>query len=156
MGLIVSELTTRQLLEDDLKTAMRAGDATTRDAIRYLLSAVKNAEIDARGTGVAADADVALRKVAKQLADAIDQYRAAGRDDLADHENAQLDVLKRYLPQEMSDDDLQAAVAAAIAETGAAGPKDMGRVMPVVLAKTAGQADGRRVSGAVKDALARL
>ena len=154
--MIVTDLTTRQRLEDDLKSAMRAGDATTRDAIRYLLSAVKNAEIDARGTGVAADADAALRKVAKQLADAIDQYRSAGRDDLAEHENAQLNVLKRYLPQEMSDDELQAVVGAAIAETGASGPKDMGRVMPVVLGNTAGRADGRRVSGAVKDALGRL
>jgi uncharacterized protein len=152
----MTDLTTRQRLEADLKTAMRAGDTTTRDAIRYLLSAVKNAEIDARGTGVAADADAALRKVAKQLADAIDQYRAAGRNDLADHENAQLDVLKRYLPQEMSDDELQAAVAAAIEETGATGQKDMGKVMPVVLARTSGQADGRRVSGAVKEALSRL
>src|SRR5919107_1179104 len=134
----MTDLTTRQRLEDDLKTAMRAGDTTTRDAIRYLLSAVKNAEIDARGTGVAADADAALRKVAKQLADAIDQFRAAGRDDLADHENAQLEVLKRYLPQEMSDDELQAAVAAAISESRASGPKDMGRVMPLVLASTSG------------------
>ena len=152
----MSEQSTRQRLEEDLKGAMRAGDATTRDAIRYLLSAVKNAEIDARGTGEAADADAALRKVAKQLADAIDQYRAAGRDDLADHEQAQLEVLKRYLPQEMSDDELQAIVAAAITETGASGPRDMGRVMPLALAKAGGRADGRRVSGAVKDALARL
>ena len=152
----MADVTTRQRLEDDLKVSMRAGDTTTRDAIRYLLAAVKNAEIDARGTGAAADADAALRKVAKQLADAIDQYRAAGRNDLADHENAQLEVLKRYLPQEISDEALQAVVDAAIAETGATGPKDMGRVMPVVLAKTAGQADGRRVSGAVRDALGRL
>ncbi len=152
----MADVTTRQRLEDDLKVSMRAGDTTTRDAIRYLLAAVKNAEIDARGTGAAADADAALRKVAKQLADAIEQYRAAGRDDLADHENAQLEVLKRYLPQEISDEALQAVVDAAIAETGATGPKDMGRVMPVVLAKTAGQADGRRVSGAVRDALGRL
>ena len=105
---------------------------------------------------MAADADAALRKVSKQLADAIDQYRAAGRNDLADHENAQLEVLKRYLPQEMGDDELQAAVAAAITESGATGPKDMGRVMPIVLANTSGRADGRRVSGAVKDALSRL
>lgn len=152
----MADVTTRQRLEDDLKVSMRAGDTTTRDAIRYLLAAVKNAEIDARGTGAAADADAALRKVAKQLADAIDQYRAAGRNDLADHEQAQLEVLKRYLPQEISDEALQAVVDAAIAETGATGPKDMGRVMPVVLAKTAGQADGRRVSGAVRDALGRL
>lgn len=152
----MADVTTRQRLEDDLKVSMRAGDTTTRDAIRYLLAAVKNAEIDARGTGAAADADAALRKVAKQLADAIEQYRAAGRNDLANHEQAQLEVLKRYLPQEISDEALQAVVDAAIAETAATGPKDMGRVMPVVLAKTAGQADGRRVSGAVRDALGRL
>ena len=152
----MADVTTRQRLEDDLKVSMRAGDTTTRDAIRYLLAAVKNAEIDARGTGAATDADAALRKVAKQLADAIEQYRAAGRNDLADHEQAQLEVLKRYLPQEISDEALQAVVDAAIAETAATGPKDMGRVMPVVLAKTAGQADGRRVSGAVRDALGRL
>lgn len=152
----MTDLATRQRLEEDLKSAMRAGDTTTRDAIRYLLSAVKNAEIDARGTGAAADPDAALRKVAKQLSDAIDQYRAAGRDDLADHESAQLDVLKRYLPQEMSDEDLRAAVAAAIAETGATGPREMGKVMPAALAKTSGRADGRRVSAAVKDALSQL
>lgn len=152
----MTDQTTRQRLEEDLKSAMRSGDTTTRDAIRYLLAAVKNAEIDARGTGVAADADAALRKVAKQLADAIEQYQAANRNDLADRESAQLDVLKRYLPEEMTDEDLQATVAAAIAETGASGPKDMGRVMPIVLARTSGHADGRRVSGAVKDALSRL
>lgn len=152
----MTDVTIRQRLEADLKDAMRAGDATTRDAIRYLLSAVKNAEIDARGTGVPADADAALRKIGKQLADAIDQYRAASRDDLADHEQAQLDVLKHYLPQEMSDEELHAMVAGAIAEVGATGPKDMGRVMPVVLARSSGRADGRRVSSAVKDALSSL
>jgi uncharacterized protein YqeY len=152
----MTEMTTRQRLEEDLKSAMRAGDTTTRDAIRYLLSAVKNAEIDARGSGAAADADAALRKVAKQLTDAIEQYRAAGRDDLADHESAQLEVLKRYLPKELSDEDLQALVSAAVSESGATGPKDMGKVMPLAMAKVAGQADGRRVSGAVKEALSRL
>lgn len=145
--------TIRERLDDDLKTAMRAGDATTRDAIRYILAAVKNAEIDARGTGKDADPVAALRRLGKQLSDSIEQYEAAGRQDLADHERAQLEVLRRYLPAELSDERLNALVAQAIAETGASGPKDMGRVMPVAMQRVGGRADGRRVSAAVKAAL---
>jgi uncharacterized protein YqeY len=96
----------------------------------------------------------ALRRLGKQLTDAIEQYEAAGRQDLADHEAAQLAVLKRYLPSELSDDELNVLVAAAIAETGASGPKDMGRVMPIAMQRVAGRADGRRVNAAVKTALA--
>jgi uncharacterized protein YqeY len=150
----VTDLTVRQRLEADLKSAMRTGDAETRDAIRYILSAVKNAEIDARGTNVPADIDGALRKLGKQLGDAMEQYQAAGRDELAAHEAAQLAVLKRYLPEELSDDELVAIVVDAIKETGAAGPRDMGKVMPVAMARTAGRADGRRISAAVRTALA--
>ncbi len=151
----MSEPTLRQRLDEDLKSAMRSGDATSRDAIRYILAAVKNAEIDARGSGAEADPEAALRKLAKQLNDAIDQYKAAGRQDLANREGAQLAVLKRYLPEELSDDELQALVDRAIVETGASSPRDMGKVMPVVLREAAGRADGRRVSDAVKAALAR-
>lgn len=150
----MAEPTVRQRLEDDLKAAMRAGDATTRDAVRYILAAVKNAEIDARGSSQPADIDAALRRLRKQLADAIEQYRAAGRDDLATREAGQLAVLERYLPKELSDEELATLVTAVIAETGAAGPKDMGRVMPAAIARAAGRADGRRISAAVKSALA--
>jgi uncharacterized protein YqeY len=150
----MAEPTVRQRLEDDLKAAMRAGDATTRDAVRYILAAVKNAEIDARGSSQPADIDAALRRLRKQLADAIEQYRAAGRDDLATREAGQLAVLERYLPKELSDEELAALVTAVIAEMGAAGPKDMGRVMPAAIARAAGRADGRRISAAVKSALA--
>jgi uncharacterized protein len=149
-----TEATVRQRLEEDLKSAMRAGDAASRDAIRYILAAVKNAEIDARGTGAAADLVAALRRLGKQLTDAIEQFRAAGRDDLAEHEAAQLAVLKRYLPAELSDEELNALVAEAIAATGASSPKEMGRVMPVAMERAAGRADGRRISAAVKAALA--
>ena len=150
----MTESSVRQRLEDDLKSAMRAGDTVSRDAIRYILSAVKNAEIDARGSGAAADPVAALRRLGKQLTDAIEQYQAAGRQDLADHEAAQLTVLKRYLPVELSDDELNALVAETVAETGASAPKDMGRVMPVAMQRVAGRADGRRVSAAVNSALA--
>jgi uncharacterized protein YqeY len=151
---MVAEPGIRQRLEDDLKAAMRAGDTASRDAIRYILAAVKNAEIDARTTSGPPDLPAALRRLGKQLADAIEQYRAAGREDLAEREETQLVVLKRYLPEELSDEELQALVAAAIAEAGATSPKDMGRVMPVAIERAAGRADGRRISAAVKAALA--
>ena len=149
----MAEPSVRQRLEDDLKTAMRAGDAVSRDAIRYILSAVKNAEIDARGSSTPADPVAALRRLGKQLNDSIEQYEAAGRQDLADHERAQLEVLRRYLPAELSDDELNALVSEAIAESGATGPKEMGRVMPLAMKRAAGRADGRRISAAVKAAL---
>jgi uncharacterized protein YqeY len=149
----MAEPTVRQRLEEDLKSAMRGGDVVSRDAIRYILAAIKNAEIDARGSATPADPVATLRRLGKQLNDSIEQYEAAGRQDLADHEQAQLAVLRRYLPAELSDADLDTIVADAIAETGATGPKDMGRVMPVAMQRTAGRADGRRVSAAVKAAL---
>jgi uncharacterized protein YqeY len=149
----VTDLGIRERLEEDLKSAMRAGDAVSRDAIRYILAAVKNAEIDARGTSAPADAQAALRRLGKQLTDAIEQYTSAGRDDLASREEAQLHVLKRYLPQEMTDDELAAMVAEVVSETGASSPKDMGRVMPIAIERAAGRADGRRISAAVKAAL---
>lgn len=149
----MAEVTIRERLDDDLRTAMRAGDTTTRDAIRYFLAAVKNADIDARGTGKDADPVAALRRLGKQLNDSIEQYEAGGRHDLADHERTQLEVLRRYLPAELSDEELNALVAEAIAETGASGAKDMGRVMPVAMQRVGGRADGRRISAAVKAAL---
>ena len=145
----------RQRLEDDLKSAMRGGDTVSRDAIRYFLAAVKNAEIDARGTAAPPDPVAALRRLGKQLNDSIEQYDAAGRKDLADHEREQFAVLQRYLPAELSDDALDALVLEAIAATGAESAKDMGRVMPVAIARAVGRADGRRISAAVKTALAR-
>jgi uncharacterized protein len=149
----MAEPTVRQRLEEDLKSAMRGGDVVSRDAIRYILAAIKNAEIDARGSATPADPVATLRRLGKQLNDSIEQYEAAGRQDLADHERDQLEVLRRYLPAELSDADLDTIVADAIADTGATGPKDMSRVMPVAMQRTAGRADGRRVSAAVKAAL---
>ena len=146
----------RQQIEDDLKTAMRTGDQTGRDAIRFILAAVKNAEIDARGGNAPADEVATLRKVGKQLTDAAAQYRQAGRLDLAEKEEAQLRVLQRYLPAELPDDELAALANEAVRETGATGPKEMGKVMPVLLKKVDGRADGRRVSAAARAALGAL
>lgn len=145
----------RLRLEADLKDAMRAGDHGTRDAIRYILAAVKNAEIDARGRGTPPDVEAALRKLGKQLADAIEQFRAGGREDLAEKEAAQLAVLRRYLPAEMTDEELMALVETAAAEVGANSPKDMGKLMPALILRAGGRADGRRLSAAAKEVLAR-
>ena len=145
--------TLRQRLEADMKTAMRAGDATTRDTVRFILAQVKNAEIDARGELTPAAGEATLRKLGKQLQDSIEQYRKGDREDLAAKEEAQLAVLRRYLPEEMDDAELDALVASVVAEVGATSPKEMGKVIPVVLERAAGRADGRRVSAAVKAAL---
>jgi uncharacterized protein YqeY len=140
-------------MQDDMKAAMRGGDTATRDALRYVLAALKNAEIDRRGTLSTDDEVGVLRKMKKQLTDSIDQFRAGGRDDLAEREAAQLAVLERYLPAELSDDELAAIVDAAIGEVGASSMKDMGKVMPVLLARLGSSVDGRRISQAARDRL---
>lgn len=143
----------RERLQADLKTAMIARDDVRRDTIRYVLSAVKNAEIDERGP-LTADQDIALlNRVNKRLIEAIEQYDAAGRTDLASKERAQQEIVKQYLPAELSDEELAALVSAAVAEVGASSAKDMGKVMQVLLPRIAGAADGKRVSSAVKSAL---
>jgi len=146
--------TLRQRLEADMKTAMRAGDAATRDTVRYILAAVKNAEIEKRGALATADEQAVLRRLGKQLADAVEQYRAGNRAELAQREQAQLDIVQGYLATEMSDEELSALVAAVVAELGASGPKEMGKVMPVLVERAAGRADGRRLSAAAREALA--
>lgn len=140
-------------LQADLKEAMLAREEVRRDTIRFVLSNLKNAEIDERGP-LNAEQDLALlNRISKRLIEAIDQYEAAGRTDLADKEKAQLEIVKGYLPIELSDDELTELVAAVVAEVGASAPKDMGKVMPVLLPRIAGRADGKRVSTAVRAAL---
>jgi uncharacterized protein YqeY len=143
----------RQRLEADLKIAMKAGDQTARDTIRFTLAALKNAEIDKGGALTTDEAIALLQREAKRRADSIDQFRAGKREDLVAREESQLEVLRRYLPAAMSDDELAAVIREVIAETGATGPKEMGRVIPVVLQRVGGRADGRRVSAAVRAAL---
>jgi uncharacterized protein YqeY len=143
-------------MEADLKTAMKERDTETRDALRFVISAFKYAEIDARA-GLSEEEQLkVLRQQVKQRQDSIDQFRAGGRQDLVDKEEAQLRVLERYLPQQMNDDELATFVAHGIAETGAAGPKDMGKVMGHLNKLSDGRVDGRRLSSAVKDALANI
>lgn len=141
-------------LESDLKTAMKAGDVTARETIRFTMAALKNAEIDKRSPLTDAEALSVLKTQAKRRVDAIDQFRSAGRTDLVDRESAQLEVLKRYMPTEMSDEELGALVANAIAEVGATSPKEMGKVMPVALQAAGDRVSGKRLSDAVRQALA--
>ena len=152
--MMTEEITIRERLQADLKTAMRERDDNARDTIRYILSAIKNAEIDQRGDLSQADAVAVLQKQAKQRQEAIEQFRSGQRADLAEREEAQLAILKRYLPVELSDDEVLDLTREVVTETGASTMKDMSKVMPVLMQRAAGRADGRRLSAAVKTVLA--
>jgi uncharacterized protein len=142
-------------ITDDMKTAMRAKDSARLLTIRGLLAALKQKEVDER---VELD-DVAViaivDKLVKQRKDSIAQFTTGGRQDLVDKEAAELLVLEAYLPQRMSADEVAAAVGRIVAELGAGGPGDMGKVMAAVKAQLAGKADMAQVSAAVKAALTR-
>ncbi len=144
----------RDTLTADMKQAMRDRDNETRDTIRFLLSAVKSAEIDKREPLTGDEETALLRSQAKQRRDSIEQFRAGQRDDLADREAAQLAVLERYLPQQMSDEELAGFVAQGIGEAGATSPKEMGKVMGLLTRRSAGRVDGGRLSASVRSALA--
>ncbi len=148
-----SPSTLRDQLSTDLKGAMKDHNVELRDTIRFILSAVKNVEIDKRSPLTPEEEIALLRTQAKQRRDSIDQFRAGGRDDLADREAAQLAILERYLPQQMSDVEVAEFVRQGIAETSAAGPKDMGKVMGLLNRRAEGRIDGRRLSTAVRESL---
>jgi hypothetical protein len=140
-------------ITEDMKTAMRARDSERLSVIRMLLAACKQREVDER---IVLD-DIAVvglvDKLIKQRKDSITAFRQGGRADLADKESAEVRVLEAYLPQRLGADEIQAAVAAIVAELGASGPGDMGRVMAAAKAQLAGKAEMALVSSAVKQAL---
>ena len=132
-------------LDGDLKDAMRAGDTLRRDTIRRARSAIKNAEIEARGP-LGNDAEVkVLRGIVKQHKESIEQFRAGARADLVENEEREMAVLEGYLPAQMDAAALEPVVAEVIAAEGAAGPADMGRVMKAVMTRVGGTADGKEV-----------
>jgi uncharacterized protein YqeY len=147
-------MTLKERINEDMKAAMRAGETGKRDAIRLLLAAVKQKEVDERVVLDDAAIVAVIDKMLKQRRDSITQYDAAGRKDLADAERFEADLLTAYMPAGLSLAEVAAAVAAAIAEVGAAGPGDMGKVMAVLKPKLAGRADMSDVSKQVKTALA--
>ena len=140
-------------ITDDMKAAMKAKEAGRLAAIRLLLAAVKQKEVDERVELDDAAVSAVIEKLVKQRKDSVSQYEAAGRQDLADVEKAEIAILAAYLPEKMSSDEIAAAVAAAKAETGAAGPADMGKLMAVLKPLLAGKADMAEVSKQVKAAL---
>lgn len=142
-------------INDDMKAAMRARESDRLAAIRLLLAAVKQKEVDERISCDDAQVVAIVDKLVKQRKDSITQFEAAGRTDLVDKEKAELAVISAYLPQQASADEVAAEIDAAIAATGAAGPQDMGKVMGVLKPKLAGRTDLSAVSGLVKARLAR-
>jgi len=141
-------------INEDMKTAMKARDTARLGAIRLLLAAIRQREIDDRIELGDADVLAVIDKMLKQRRDSISQYEAAGRQDLVDAEKFEVDVLTGYMPQALSPDEIQAAVAGAVAASGAAGMQDMGKVMAILKPKLAGRADMSQVSSLVKTALA--
>lgn len=132
-------------LDNDLKEALRAGEKVRLGAIRRARAALKNAQIDARGELSDEAAQRVLRGLVKQHRESIDQFRAGGRDDLVRQETAEMAVLEAYLPAQMDEAAITAVVSQVIADEGAAGPADMGRVMKAAMARVGGQADGKAV-----------
>ncbi|SAL24858.1 GatB/Yqey family protein [Caballeronia sordidicola] len=142
-------------ITDDMKTAMRARETERLGTIRLLLAAIKQREVDERITLDDAAITAVIDKMIKQRKDSISQFQTAGRDDLVVKEQSELGVLAAYMPEQLSADDINAEIQAAVAATGAAGPQDMGKVMGVLKPKLAGRADMTAVSGLVKAALAK-
>ena len=143
-------MSTKQQLTEDMKAAMRGGDKHKLGVIRLMLAAVKQREVDERVELDEAQVLAVLEKMLKQRKDSISQYVAAGREDLAEVERAEITVIETYLPSKLSDAELDALIEAAIAETGASSARDMGKVVGVVKAKAAGRADMGVASARIK------
>jgi uncharacterized protein YqeY len=144
----------KERINDDMKAAMRAKDSARLSAIRLLLAAVKQKEVDERIDADDAQVLAIVDKQIKQRRDSIEQFAKAGRDDLADREKFELGVLSAYLPEQAGDAEIDAQIDAAIAQAGAAGPQAMGKVMGVLKGKLAGRADMAVVSARVRARLA--
>ena len=135
-------------VQSDVTAAMKAGDRERTGALRLIVSELQKAEKDGAGDEVEV-----LQRERKRRLESATAYRDAGREDLADVEEAEAELIGTYLPEQISDDELQAIVGDAVAESGADSQRDMGKVMALVMPKVKGRADGKRVSGAVKEKL---
>ncbi len=141
-------------IRNDIKEAMKAKDTERRDALRLLSSAMKQIEVDERKDLSDDDVIKIIQKQVKQRNDAASQYKDAGRDDLYDKEIAEIKIYEPYLPAQLSDSELEAAVKSIIEKVGATSMKEMGKVMGAANTELAGQADGKRISSCVKQLLA--
>jgi len=140
----------KETLQQDMKAAMRAADKRRLGVIRLINAAIKQREVDERIDLDDSQVIVVLDKMAKQRRESIEQYEKAGRDDLAEQEHFELEVLKTYLPEQLDEAEIDAMIAEAIAATGAQSVKDMGKVMGQLKARLAGRADMGAVSGKIK------
>ncbi len=141
-------------LIQDMKEAMKARDQLRLSTLRLLISEIKNKEIEAKGELKDEDILAIIQKAVKQRQDSIAQYEKGGRQDLADKEKAELEILKAYLPEELSREEILEIIDQAIAATGASSPKEMGKVMREVMPKVKGRADGKVVNELVRKRLA--
>lgn len=139
-------MTVKEQISSDVKDAMRAKDSAKLGALRMLQSEIKKREIDSRTEMQDADVFKAIQTMLKQRNDSIEQFKKGNRPDLAEKEQLEVDILKKYLPAGMSAAEVEALVVAAIAESGAATPNDIGKVMKIALAKAGGRADGKIIN----------
>jgi hypothetical protein len=142
-----------QRIKDDATAALKAGDRRRREALSQFVAALKKERIDSRKQPAEADELVVLKRERKRRAEALELYEQAGRDDLADQERFEAALLGGYMPEELSADELAAMVDEAIAATGAASPREMGKVMSALMPKVAGRADGKALSDLVRTKL---
>ena len=145
----------KQRLTEDMKTAMKAGEKERLGTIRLINADIKRKEVDERIELDDAQVLAILEKMMKQRKDSVSQYEGAGREDLAAVERAEMAIIEQYLPAKLGEAEVLAAIDAVIAETGATGPADMGKVMGAIKTKLAGQADMGEVSKLIKQRLAR-
>jgi uncharacterized protein YqeY len=144
----------KEQLQADLKEAMKSGDAIRKTTIRMALAAIKNAEVEKIGELDEGETLALLQKEVRQRRESIEEAEQAGRDDLVKEGESEIVVLEGYLPAQLSREEIAAHAQAAIEETGAASPKDMGNVMRVLMPKLKGQADGKLVNEVVRELLA--
>ena len=137
-------------IKEAVKVAMKSGDAVTLSTLRLLLAALQNEEIKLRRELVPEEIQRTIATLCKQRTEAIDLYRKGKRDDLAQKEEAELGVLKRFLPQPLSEDEVKSLIRASIAEASAQGIQDLGKVMKLVMPKVSGRSDGKRVNELAK------
>ena len=148
-------MTLKEQITEDMKSAMRAKEAERLGTIRLLLAAIKQREVDERITVDDAGIIAIIEKLIKQRKDSIEQFQKAGRTDLVDQESKELAILQAYMPAQLSAAEVQSAIQKVIADLGASGPQDMGKVIGALKAQLAGMADMGMVSGLVKAALAK-
>lgn len=143
----------KQQLTDTMKAAMKAKDSLRLTTVRMVLAAIKNREIDQRAELGDDDIIAVLSSLVKQRKESVALYREGDRAELAEKEEAELAILQEFLPSPLSEEEISALIEQAVTETGAAGPRDMGKVMKIVSAQTRGRADGKQVSDMVKSRL---